>query len=116
MSLKQQLIEFVQHVYDSWKDYDDVNDEVRKMVADARELLDKVAMEGPFHYTLLYRPPSMATLPRESWSLIEIPKNASHHWHRPELKVSAYPFGVVEFGRPLSEDEAKQYELKRVWL
>lgn len=114
-SLTARLIAFVRSVYDSYKDYDDVNDEVQKMVADAKAIIDEAESYGPFRYTLKYRPPSQATLPREPWELVEIPKAVSHHYHRPGLPISMYSFGVVEFKRRLSTEEVSQYEMERVW-
>ena len=63
-----------------------------------------------FKYTLLYRPPSSCTLPK-GWTLIERPQVPGFE-SRTDLPLSKHYFGVVEFERVLTQDEAADYQLK----
>jgi hypothetical protein len=61
-------------------------------------------------YTLLYRPPGHATLPK-GWTLVERPQMPG--WERRgDLPVSAHQFGVVAYERPLTQEEIRAYELR----
>lgn len=63
-------------------------------------------------YTLKYRPPSFATLPK-GWILVERPQMPG--WERREdLPVSLHRFGVVAFEQPLTDDEVASYQLEPV--
>jgi hypothetical protein len=67
-------------------------------------------------YTLLYRPPSFATLPPQiGWTLVERPARTPHGFERrTDLPVSAHPFGVFTFDRELTPDEIERFELVEV--
>lgn len=67
-------------------------------------------------YTLLYRPPSFATLPsRIGWTLVERPSvPCGGYERRTDLPVSAHPFGVLTFDREVTAEEIERFELKEV--
>ena len=64
-------------------------------------------------YAPLYRPPSFCTLPK-GWTLVERPMSGLGFDRRTDLPASAHRFGVVEYDRPLTEDEERRYEVKPV--
>ena len=64
-------------------------------------------------YTLLYRPPSFATLPRLGWDLLERPFEGFDK--REDLPRSTqYRHGVVSFERDLTPEELAAFELQEV--
>lgn len=67
-------------------------------------------------YTLLYRPPSFATLPRGiGWTLLARPTiPSSGYERRTDLPTSEHPFGIVAFDRELTADEMDRFELKEL--
>lgn len=67
-------------------------------------------------YTMLYRPPSFATLPRGiGWTLVERPNiPCSGYERRTDLPVSTHPFGVLVFDREVTADEVTRFELQEV--
>jgi hypothetical protein len=66
-------------------------------------------------YTLLYRPPSFATLPRGiGWTLVARPSGCAGFERRTDLPVAAQPFGVITFDRELTADEIERFELQEV--
>lgn len=65
-----------------------------------------------YRYTLLYRPPSFATLPK-GWTLVERPQVPGFE-RREDLPVSSHRFGVVAFQWPLSDDEIAAYQLEPI--
>lgn len=66
-----------------------------------------------FRYAPLYRPPSTFTLP-EGFVLVERPALGCGFERRADLPVSREPFGVVEYRRPLSDDEVRRFQVKEV--
>lgn len=78
-----------------------------------RYALDGTQERGPQHrYTLMYRPPSFATLP-PGWMLVERPQVPGFE-RRQDLERSSHRFGVVAYERPLTDDEVTAYELTPV--
>lgn len=63
-------------------------------------------------YTLKYRPPGFATLPK-GWILVERPQIPGFD-RREDLPVSRHRFGIVAYERPLTDDEIRNYELDPV--
>ena len=64
-------------------------------------------------YTMLYRPPGFASLPKVDWELVEAPESdimAS----RPGLPESKHRYGVFTTGRPLTESEMDSYQIQKV--
>ncbi len=72
------------------------------------------ASNGLRLYTLLYRPPSFACLPKNaSWTLVARP--AAGFEKRTDLPVlPAFRFGVFYFDRPLTVEEVEAFELAEV--
>ena len=64
---------------------------------------------GKVHrYAPKYRPPMMGTVP-VGFRLVEAPRVGQ--W-RKDIPVSSRMFGVIEYDRPLSDDEVLNYELE----
>ena len=62
-------------------------------------------------YTMKYRPVSTVTLPEGViWSMVEAPSG----WHRPDLPLSSYRFGVFTTERPLTDEEMVGFEIEEV--
>jgi len=68
--------------------------------------------ETLYRYTLKYRPPGFATLPK-GWALVERPQIPGFD-RREDLPVSRHRFGVVAYERPLTDKEIQDYELDPV--
>lgn len=66
-----------------------------------------------YRYVLLYRPPSSWTLPA-GWNLVERPRLACGFDRRTDLPLSTHTFGVVEYSRPLADDEVRAYQLRLI--
>ena len=70
----------------------------------------------PHKYTLLYRPPSFATLPAgKLWVLLERPRVSCGFDRRTDLPLSEYPFSVIAFTEKLSAADLKAFEIKEVF-
>lgn len=71
---------------------------------------------NPYRYGLTLRPASTFTLPRLPWSLVAKGTHpASSFPMRPDLPTSRrFPHGEVEFGEPLTEDQAQQFDLEPI--
>jgi hypothetical protein len=66
-----------------------------------------------YRYAPLYRPPSTCTLPCP-FTLVERPAPGLGFDRRTDLPASIHRFGVVQYDRPLSDDDLARYELKLV--
>lgn len=63
-------------------------------------------------YAPKYRPPGI-TLPC-GWNLVERPSVVWCFERRTDLPLSRETFGVIEYDRPLTDEEIRDYELKPV--
>lgn len=66
-----------------------------------------------YHYAPLYRPAHFAGLPC-GWEYVEAPAHPSARIARTDLPVSARPYGVIRYRRPLSEAEMQAHDLEQV--
>lgn len=64
-------------------------------------------------YTPLYRPPTMAALPRVGYTLIER-GTAGHFPLRTDLPEGDTVHGVIAFDRPITDKEVADFELREV--
>ena len=67
-------------------------------------------------YTMKYRPPGFATLPRDiRWDYVAMPTTFGLCGRR-DLPSSNRPFGVIQTDRPLTRDEMETFEIMEVSL
>lgn len=66
-----------------------------------------------YRYALKYRPPCFATVPK-GWKLIERGTRVDAAPLRVDLPLGSTPFGVVEYDRPLTEQEVATYQLDKI--
>ena len=66
------------------------------------------------YYTLLYRPPSFASLP-PGWELVARPALVPNNYERrTDLPVSPHQHGTIAYTRELTAAEIDSYQLQRV--